>query len=70
MAHIIFALSAIIILLATVENKMPSGIIGAIGVMVVVGYILNVIGDKTPSSINFWWWCDCDYLRFFLFVSQ
>ncbi|SHO57421.1 Citrate-sodium symporter [Vibrio quintilis] len=53
MAHIIFALSAIIILLATVENKMPSGIIGAIGVMAVVGYILNVIGDKTPIINQF-----------------
>ncbi|ASA56761.1 2-hydroxycarboxylate transporter family protein [Vibrio gazogenes] len=51
--HIIFALSAAVILLATIQNKMPTGIIGAIGVMAVVGYILNVIGDKTPILNQF-----------------
>ncbi|SJL84664.1 Citrate-sodium symporter [Vibrio palustris] len=46
--NVVFALSAIVILLATIENKMPSGMIGAVGVMAVVGYILNTLGNKTP----------------------
>ena len=46
--NVVFALSAIIILFATIQNKMPSGMIGAIGVMAVVGYLLNTIGNKTP----------------------
>ncbi|MDW6004409.1 2-hydroxycarboxylate transporter family protein [Vibrio mangrovi] len=53
MIHLIFALSAAVILLATIQNKMPTGIIGAIGVMAVVGYILNVVGDKTPILNQF-----------------
>ncbi|MGO1298536.1 MAG: 2-hydroxycarboxylate transporter family protein [Vibrio sp.] len=48
MMNVVFALSAVVILLATVENKMPSGMIGAVGVMAVIGYILNTIGNKTP----------------------
>ncbi len=50
---IIFALSAAVILFATIQNKMPTGIIGAIGVMAVVGYILNIAGDKTPIVNQF-----------------
>ncbi|MBF9003031.1 MULTISPECIES: 2-hydroxycarboxylate transporter family protein [Vibrio] len=46
--NIVFALSAIIILFATIANKLPSGMIGAVGVMAVVGYILNLVGNKTP----------------------
>lgn len=53
MMNIIFALSAAVILLATVQNNMPTGIIGAIGIMAVVGYILNVAGDKTPIVNQF-----------------
>ncbi len=53
MINIIFALSAAVILFATMQNKMPTGIIGAIGVMAVVGYILNVVGDKTPIVNQF-----------------
>ncbi|MGF1736498.1 2-hydroxycarboxylate transporter family protein [Photobacterium satsumensis] len=53
MMNVIFALSAAVILLATVQNHMPSGIIGAIGVMAVVGYILNVAGNKTPIVNQF-----------------
>lgn len=49
MINIIFALSAAVILFSTLSNNLPTGIIGAIGVMVVVGYILNLIGDKTPN---------------------
>ncbi|MGF1872318.1 2-hydroxycarboxylate transporter family protein [Photobacterium indicum] len=51
--NIIFALSAAVILFATIQNKMPPGIIGAIGVMTVVGYILNVLGNKTPIVSQF-----------------
>ena len=51
--NIIFALSAVIILLASFQNQMPKGIIGAVGVMAVVGYILNVAGDKTPIINQF-----------------
>ncbi|WP_299012905.1 2-hydroxycarboxylate transporter family protein [uncultured Photobacterium sp.] len=53
MINIIFALSAAVILLATIQNEMPNGIIGAIGIMAVVGYILNVVGDKTPIVNQF-----------------
>ncbi|MGF1702843.1 2-hydroxycarboxylate transporter family protein [Photobacterium makurazakiensis] len=53
MMNIIFALSAAVILLAMIQNTMPSGIIGAIGVMAVVGYILNVAGNKTPIVNQF-----------------
>ena len=53
MMNVIFALSAAVILLATAQNHMPSGIIGAVGVMAVVGYILNVAGDKTPIVNQF-----------------
>ncbi len=48
MINIVFALSAVVIMVATIENKMPSGLIGALGVMAVVGYILNLVGNKTP----------------------
>lgn len=51
--NIIFALSAAVILFATIQNKMPTGIIGAVGVMAVVGYILNMIGEKTPIVNQF-----------------
>ncbi|MDV5168610.1 2-hydroxycarboxylate transporter family protein [Photobacterium rosenbergii] len=53
MMNVIFALSAAVILLATAQNHMPTGIIGAIGVMAVIGYILNVAGDKTPIVNQF-----------------
>ena len=53
MMNVIFALPAAVILLATAQNHMPTGIIGAIGVMAVVGYILNVAGDKTPIVNQF-----------------
>ncbi|NAW61472.1 citrate:sodium symporter [Vibrio sp. V31_P5A7T61] len=53
MINIIFALSAAVILFSTLSNNLPTGIIGAIGVMVVVGYILNLIGDKTPIINQF-----------------
>ncbi|ELR64280.1 Malate Na(+) symporter [Photobacterium marinum] len=53
MINIIFALSAAVILLATIQNEMPNGIIGAVGIMAVVGYILNVAGDKTPIVNQF-----------------
>ncbi|MCG3767231.1 2-hydroxycarboxylate transporter family protein [Vibrio cincinnatiensis] len=53
MINIIFALSAIVIIFSTIQNKIPTGIIGAIGVMVVIGYILNIIGDKTPIINQF-----------------
>jgi Na+/citrate or Na+/malate symporter len=53
MARVIFVLSAIVILVATFANKMPTGLIGALGIMAVVGYILNVIGDKTPILNQF-----------------
>ncbi len=48
MINLVFALSAVVIMVATIENKMPSGLIGALGVMAVIGYILNLIGNKTP----------------------
>ncbi|MDQ2107680.1 2-hydroxycarboxylate transporter family protein [Vibrio sp. 2017_1457_15] len=53
MINIIFALSAAVILFSTLSNNLPTGIIGAIGVMVVVGYILNLLGDKTPIINQF-----------------
>lgn len=53
MINILFILSAAVIFLATLKNIMPSGIIGAIGIMVVVGYVLNLIGDNTPIISQF-----------------
>lgn len=53
MINILFALSASVIFLATMRNNMPSGIIGAIGIMAVVGYILNLIGNNTPIINQF-----------------
>ncbi len=48
MINFVFAASAIVIMVATIGNKMPTGLIGALGVMAVVGYILNTLGNKTP----------------------
>jgi len=45
---IVFALVGAVILITTYLGKMPSGIIGAMGIMAVVGFILNYIGDRTP----------------------
>lgn len=45
---IVFAFIGAIILITTYLGKMPSGIIGALGIMVVIGFILNYIGDRTP----------------------
>jgi len=51
--NIVLLFSAFVILFASVENMLPSGIIGALGIMVVIGYILNVLGDKTPILNQF-----------------
>ncbi|KFZ39186.1 citrate:sodium symporter [Shewanella mangrovi] len=51
--NFVFLLSAVIITLATLQNKLPSGLIGALGIMAVVGYILNLIGNKTPIINQF-----------------
>jgi len=53
MVNTIFALSATVILLATLQNLMPKGIIGALGIMAVVGYILNYLGERTPIVNQF-----------------
>ncbi len=50
---IVLFCSAIIILFASTQNLLPKGLIGALGIMVVVGYILNVVGDKTPILNQF-----------------
>ena len=52
-SKIILAIAAITILLATVADKMPSGMIGALGIMVISGFILNYIGDRTPIINQF-----------------
>lgn len=51
--NIVFFLSAVIITLATLQNQLPSGLIGALGIMAVVGYLLNLIGNKTPIINQF-----------------
>ncbi|WCN08832.1 2-hydroxycarboxylate transporter family protein [Marinomonas mediterranea] len=50
---VVLALAALIILLATFNNQMPVGMIGALGAMVVVGYVLNYVGDRTPIVNQF-----------------
>ncbi|MBJ7537626.1 2-hydroxycarboxylate transporter family protein [Marinomonas transparens] len=50
---IILAIAASIILFATFENKMPGGMIGALGAMAIVGFILNYVGDRTPIINQF-----------------
>jgi Na+/citrate or Na+/malate symporter len=52
-SKIILAIAAITILLATFAGKMPSGMIGALGIMVITGFILNYIGDRTPIINQF-----------------
>jgi malate:Na+ symporter len=52
-SKIILAIAAITILLATVADKMPSGMISALGIMVISGFILNYIGDRTPIINQF-----------------
>ncbi|BFM48793.1 2-hydroxycarboxylate transporter family protein [Marinomonas sp. THO17] len=49
----ILAIAAIVIFMATFAGKMPGGMIGAIGIMVVVGTILNFVGDRTPIINQF-----------------
>ncbi|TDO99714.1 2-hydroxycarboxylate transporter family protein [Marinomonas balearica] len=50
---VVLALAALIILLATFNNQMPVGMIGALGAMVIVGYVLNYVGDRTPIVNQF-----------------
>ncbi|MEL0623253.1 2-hydroxycarboxylate transporter family protein [Marinomonas arenicola] len=50
---VILAIAAAIILFATFENKMPGGMIGALGAMAIIGFILNYIGDRTPIISQF-----------------
>ncbi|QSX34420.1 2-hydroxycarboxylate transporter family protein [Shewanella avicenniae] len=51
--NFVFLLSAVIITLATLQNKLPSGLIGALGIMAVVGYVLNLVGNRTPIINQF-----------------
>ncbi|MDC0609683.1 2-hydroxycarboxylate transporter family protein [Vibrio sp.] len=51
--NIVYFCSAVIILFAATQNLLPSGLIGALGIMAVVGYILNVVGDRTPILNQF-----------------
>ncbi len=45
--------AAFIILLATYFNELPGGMIGALGAMAIVGFVLNYIGDRTPIINQF-----------------
>ncbi|RDL43818.1 citrate:sodium symporter [Marinomonas piezotolerans] len=46
-------IAAFVILLATYFNQLPGGMIGALGAMVIVGFLLNYIGDRTPIINQF-----------------
>ena len=46
-------IAAFVILLATYFNQLPGGMIGALGAMAIVGFLLNYIGDRTPIIKQF-----------------
>lgn len=46
-------IAAFVILLATYFNQLPGGMIGALGAMAIVGFLLNYIGDRTPIINQF-----------------
>lgn len=50
---IVLLIAAFVILLATFFNQLPGGMIGALGAMVIVGFILNYLGDRTPIINQF-----------------
>lgn len=43
-----FMLVSLVILVATFTNNLPSGMVGALAIMIVLGGIFNIIGNKTP----------------------
>lgn len=43
-----FILVSLVILVATFTNNLPSGMVGALSIMIVLGGIFNIIGNKTP----------------------
>ena len=49
----VLIIAAFVILLATFFNQLPGGMIGALGAMVIVGFILNYLGDRTPIINQF-----------------
>ncbi|WP_221793134.1 2-hydroxycarboxylate transporter family protein [Oceanobacter mangrovi] len=50
---IVLLMAAFVILMATFFNQLPGGMIGALGAMVIVGFILNYLGDRTPIINQF-----------------
>ena len=50
---IVLLIAAFVIMMATFFNQLPGGMIGALGAMVIVGYILNYLGDRTPIINQF-----------------
>ncbi|WP_028292772.1 2-hydroxycarboxylate transporter family protein [Oceanobacter kriegii] len=50
---IVLLIAAFVIIMATFFNQLPGGMIGALGAMVIVGYILNYLGDRTPIINQF-----------------
>ena len=44
----VFAIVAAVVLLAIYMGKLPSGMVGAFPAMMVIGAVLNLIGNKTP----------------------
>lgn len=43
-----FILVSLVILVATFTNNLPRGMVGALSIMIVLGGIFNIIGNKTP----------------------
>lgn len=43
-----FMLVSLVILVATFTNNLPSGMVGALAIMIVLGGIFNIVGNKTP----------------------
>ncbi|TPE55376.1 2-hydroxycarboxylate transporter family protein [Maribrevibacterium harenarium] len=52
-SKIILILAAAVILCAAYLNLLPGGMIGALGIMVILGYLLNTAGDRTPIINQF-----------------
>ena len=43
-----FALVSLVVLIATFTDNLPSGMVGALAIMIVLGGAFNEIGNRTP----------------------
>jgi CCS family citrate carrier protein len=53
MPYIYFIIFSLVVLVVVYLGKLPSGMIGAFALMIVMGAVFNLIGDKTPIINTF-----------------